>query len=347
MIDLMPPGLYEAVIEDVGEDTANRDLIEGELSVPARAADARRHPHARRQQRRGRSEVRGRRPRVEHQPAALRNLCSAVRTTSLTPPAFGEWARKMHPNRVRFAIFSDENPAMRLVAEGAEAGPQEATGPVAEDNIFSLPKRPVANAISGSLSAFGAARDAMTEQLFHLTYGSPLPAGAGRARSDKATPRPRARARCCFANRRRRRKRAELEDQVRQGRRSRGGASLDRLCPIAAKAAPTSAASPSLKQLHDAQPPGRPRTMAELKEVLRDQSLLLRLDEKRAVAAIPKLLPRDAEDRVADAAGHPARRDRPGRAVRRRPSSGSRESRSCSATKRSEPSKEDEADVRA
>jgi len=53
-----------------------------------------------------------------------------------------------------------------------------------------------------------------------------------------------------------------------------------------------------LKQLHDAQPPGRPRTMKELKAVLRDQYLLLRLDEERAVAAIPKLLPRDGEERA-------------------------------------------------
>ena len=71
MIDLMPPGLYEAVIEEVGEDTANRELIHGQLSVPARAANARRHPRAWRQQPRGRSEVRGGRARVGDQPAAI------------------------------------------------------------------------------------------------------------------------------------------------------------------------------------------------------------------------------------------------------------------------------------
>ena len=53
-----------------------------------------------------------------------------------------------------------------------------------------------------------------------------------------------------------------------------------------------------LKELHDAQPPGRPRSMAQLKEALRDQSLLLRIDEERAVAAIPKLLPRDNDERA-------------------------------------------------
>ena len=52
------------------------------------------------------------------------------------------------------------------------------------------------------------------------------------------------------------------------------------------------------KALHDAQPTGRPRSQAQLKQVLRDQALLLRLDEKRAVDAIPALLPKDAEEKA-------------------------------------------------
>jgi len=53
-----------------------------------------------------------------------------------------------------------------------------------------------------------------------------------------------------------------------------------------------------LKKLHEAQPPGRPRSMAELKQALREQSLYLRLDEERAIAALPKLLPSDPEERA-------------------------------------------------
>jgi len=53
-----------------------------------------------------------------------------------------------------------------------------------------------------------------------------------------------------------------------------------------------------LKKLHEAQPPGRPRSMAQLKQVLREQSLFLRLDQERAIEALPKLLPADPEDRA-------------------------------------------------
>jgi hypothetical protein len=38
--------------------------------------------------------------------------------------------------------------------------------------------------------------------------------------------------------------------------------------------------------------------MAQLKEALREQSLLLRIDEERAVNSIPKLLPRDSDERA-------------------------------------------------
>jgi hypothetical protein len=38
--------------------------------------------------------------------------------------------------------------------------------------------------------------------------------------------------------------------------------------------------------------------MEQLKEAVREQYLLLKIDQKRAVAAIPKLVPRDADERA-------------------------------------------------
>ncbi len=70
MIDLLPPGLYEAVITEVDETTANPGLIHGKYLFRLEAAHARRHPRARRQQRRGRPAVRhrGARFRDQHRP---------------------------------------------------------------------------------------------------------------------------------------------------------------------------------------------------------------------------------------------------------------------------------------
>jgi pimeloyl-ACP methyl ester carboxylesterase len=293
MIDLMPPGLYEAVIADVGEDTANKDLVQGRylFKLEPRSLDDIR-------------KLGENSPKDNLKFAAVDRLSTINRRLyatyarpfvgALTPPAFGEWARKMHPNRVRFAIFSDDNPAMRLVAESAEQVRKDRQ-PVAEDNPFVTAERSLAKAISGTLTAMGEARDAMTERLFHYTYGSPLvqalvgldPEAAEAERKPVRDPvREKAQAR----------KREELEGQF-----DKGGAVEAALRAIAFIIAGAGGADERsfavAKALHDAQLAGRPRSEGQLKKALRDQSLLLRLDEKKAVGAIPKLLPKNAEEK--------------------------------------------------
>lgn len=82
MIDLMPPGLYEAVIEDVEHDAPNRQLIEGRYLlrlVPRRLEDIRALGG---QQRRRRPQVRSRRSTIGRQPPALRGICQSGREGS-------------------------------------------------------------------------------------------------------------------------------------------------------------------------------------------------------------------------------------------------------------------------
>jgi hypothetical protein len=293
MIDLMPPGLYEAVIEEIEDGAANRELIGGEYLfrlVPRTLDDIR--------------ALGGNSPEDDLKFAAVDRVSNINRrlyesylsplVRAVTPPGFGDWSRKMHPNRVRFSIFSDDNPAMRLVAETAEQVRKDRRA-VPEDNFFVAAEKNMAATISASLSAFGAARDAMTEQLFHLTYGSPmLQALVGLDPKDEAT--------------RRRPERDALREQVQARKRQdlqakfeSGGAVEAALRSIAyvrmGEGRVDERGFAMIKQLHDTQPPGRPRTMEQLKETVREQYLLLKLDEKRAVAAIPKLVPRDPDHR--------------------------------------------------
>ena len=294
MIDLMPPGLYEAVIEDVGEDTANQSLIEGGYLF--------------RLERRSLDDIRAlgnNSPEDDLKFAAVERISNINRRLyetyfgpalrAVTPPTFGDWARKMHPNRIRFSIFSDENPGMRLVAETAEQVRNERVT-VADDNPFHAAEKAVSASISATLSAFGAARDMMTEQLFHATYGSPLvqalvgidPETAAKDRKlERQSEREAAQGK----------RREQLEAKVEQG--GAVEAALRSIAYIrAAEGSVDERGYAVLKALHDAQPPGRPRTMAELKEILREQYLLLRLDEQRAIATLPKLVPAHPEDRA-------------------------------------------------
>ena len=294
MIDMMPPGLYEALIEEVGDDTDNVDLIDGRYLfrlVPRTLDDIR--------------NLGANSPEDDLKFAAVDRVSAINRrlyetyfgpfVRSVTPPAFGDWARKMHPNRVRFAIFSDENPAMGMIAQTAERIRLERRA-IGEDNMFSAAEKTMAATISGALTAFGAARDALTEQVFHATYGSPflqaltgldLQGGEDERRPEREQLREQEKAK----------RRAELETRFEEGgaieaalraviyvRRGDGGAD-ERSFAV-------------LKAMHEAQPTNRPRSMAQLKEALREQSLLIRMDEERSVAAIPKLLPADKAERA-------------------------------------------------
>ena len=293
MIDLMPPGLYEAVIEEIAEGEANRELIGGNYLfrlVPRTLDDIR--------------ALGGNSAEDDLKFAAVDRVSNINRRLyesyagplfrAVTPPGFGDWARKMHPNRVRFSIFSDQNPGMRLVAETAEQVRKDRQS-VGQDNFFAQAEKTMASTISASLSAFGAVRDAMTEQLFHMTYGSPmLQALVGLDPKDEASRRKPERN--ALRKQVQARKRQDLEAKFESG-----GATEAALRSIAyirmAQGNADERGYAVIKQLHDAQPPGRPRTMEQLKEAIRDQYLLLKIDEKRAVAAIPKLIPRDPDQR--------------------------------------------------
>ena len=294
MIDLMPPGLYEAVIDEVDEDTANRSLIEGQYLF--------------RLEQRGLNDIRalgGNSVEDDLKFATVDRISNVNRRlyeTYLGPilrgiasPSFSETSRRLHPNRVRFSVFSDENPMMQLVASTAEQVRKERQ-PASSDNVFVTAEKAISSSISEYLSSLGAARDAMTEQLFHLTYGSPnLQALVGI--DPVNTPKERKLKRDATREKAQVARRKELEGQYEVG-----GAVEAALRSIAyirlADGSVDERGFAALRALHDTQPAGRPRTMAELKAAVRDQYLLLRLDEKRAVAAIPKLLPRDAGERA-------------------------------------------------
>lgn len=151
-------------------------------------------------------------------------------------------------------------------------------------------------AIECYLGALGTARDAWAEQVFHLTYGSPL-LQALVGLNPKAPDDERKLEREALREDSKAKRRSELESRF-----EKGGAIEAALRAVAfvrkAEGGTDERSYAILKQLHDDQPPGRPQTMAQLKDALRDQVLLLRLDEERAVSSIPKLLPHDREERA-------------------------------------------------
>ncbi|NEX92179.1 DUF3141 domain-containing protein [Caulobacter sp. 17J65-9] len=288
MIDLAPPGLYEAVITEVEPDTANPNLIDGRWLFslqPRTVSDV--------------AEIVGERAdddlrfaavaRVSETNLALYRSFLQPAVQAMATPLSAEVLRWTHPNRLRFAAFSDVNPLMKPV-EGLAKAVREGREPAEPDNPLVAIEKATANWISASLQAYGLARDAMTEAAFVAAYGARLTQAA--AGLDRQAPR-----------------RHIERDLVREADEARLRSDLEQKFEIGG---PSEAAARALiyvnrpggsfdergsamfKVLRAAQPADERLPAAELKELVKEQDLLLRLDEERAIQAIPKLLPPDA-----------------------------------------------------
>ena len=295
MIDLVPPGLYEAVITEVTEDMANPELIHGRylFRLEARsladiralggndAADDLRFAAA---------------ARLSEVNLGLYRTLLAPAVRAMTTEQTAEAVRKLHPNRVSFAMFADENPLMQPVKALAETV-RAARQPVSPDNPLLAMERAASDWITTCLQAYGAARDMLTEHMFLTTYGSPVL----QALLGLGTDQPLARRgieRDLLREATEARRRAELETRF-----EAGGLPEALLRALIYVRLPERSADErgfvAMESIRQAQPPGKRLSQARLKELFTEQFLLLQLDEERAVRAIPALLPQEAAQRKA------------------------------------------------
>ena len=172
MIDLMPPGLYEAVITGVDETVENPDLVRGNylFSLETRKLDDIR-------------KIGGNSPEDDlafATAARVSEITQGMYSTLMRPAVraavtekSAELMRRTHPNRLHFEMFADENPLMRPVADWADMV-RGNRHPVSPDNPFLAFERMMSDMITSGLEMWGKARDAATEAFFFNTYGSPI-----------------------------------------------------------------------------------------------------------------------------------------------------------------------------
>ena len=204
--------------------------------------------------------------------------------------------RQLNPSRLRFAAFSDRNPAMQPVKALADAVRADRK-PVSADNPLHVMEQVASTWITTCWESYRLARDAMTEAMFLGTYGSPvLQAMVGQATPEAPTQRriERDLAREAIAAR----SQADLEKRFEVG-----GLAEAVIRAIMHVRLPERTVDERgfavLQAIRRLQPANRRRSLGEIKAMFREQYLLLRLDEERALRAIPRLLPDDAQQRAA------------------------------------------------
>jgi len=289
MIDLMPPGLYEAVITENGGDLANTQLISGNylMSLEARTLEDIRALGTNPPEDDARFAAAA---RVSEINQGLYSTLLRPVVKALANETTAEWSRRTHPNRLRFEAFADSNPLMAPVATLA-AAVRENRMPAAPDNPFLAWQNAMADLTVSGLKAWGEARDAMTEAFFLNVYGSPVVQamvglGADNAEQDRHAARDLAREAAIA------RMRDALLHKIDEG-------GLLEACVRALvhirrpERKVDERGFAMLKAISALVPADKRIGFAGFKDMLREQSLILMLEEERAVAAIPGMLPAD------------------------------------------------------
>ena len=292
LIDVLPPGLYEAVIAEVDENTVHSELVEGKylFRLEARTLNDIRALGVNDAE----DELRfATADRVSEINRGLYEKFAAPAIRAAVTEQAAERSRSTHPSRVRFGVFSDQNPMMRPIKGLAETV-RATRHPVSADNPFLAVERAASDWITTCLRTYGEWRDTMTEVAFLNTYGSPwLQAMVGLGPTTAA---PQRIERDLVREANTSRLRSELEHRFEVGGLEE--AALRALAYIRMPEGSIDERGFSvLKQIHASRPVAKRMSLKHFKEVLRGQYQLVRLDEQRAIDTIPALLGTDVAGR--------------------------------------------------
>lgn len=293
LIDILPPGLYEATFEAKSEETTSSDLVVGQwvMRCEARTLDDIR-------------ALGGNSPDDERRFAAAKRVSemnlAAYRKfvqpwiKKMVAPQMAETMRNLHPLRLQYEIFSGLNPWMGAVKSAADQV-EENRKPVAKDNPFLAFQEQMSKQIVHALDSWRDAQEALSETIFLNVYGSPvLQAAVG---IDPKWEPSRRREMSTEHRGMLERRIAALKSKVREG--GLREATIRGLLYIgSARGMVDERSIEALRQARrDAG--GARITLSEFKMLVREQFFMLLLDREEALAAIPAMLPEDVSQRRA------------------------------------------------
>ncbi|WP_371933089.1 DUF3141 domain-containing protein [Bradyrhizobium sp. CCGUVB23] len=291
LIDVLPPGLYEATFEARGSDTVNADLATGQwiMRCEARTLDDIR-------------AMGGNSPEDERRFAAAKrvselNLAAYQKYVQpwikgMVTPQMAELARNMHPLRLQYEAFSSQNPWMSVVKSAADAV-EDKRKPASKDNPFLAFQEQMSKQIVHALDSWRDSQEALSEAIFLNVYGSPaLQAAVG----VDPNAEPSGRREMTVEHRAMLEKRiAELKSKIGEGG-LREAAIRALLYVGSARGMVDERSIEALRQVRR-EHTGTRLTLAEFKMLVREQFFMLLLDRDGALGAIPKMLPDDVNQR--------------------------------------------------
>jgi pimeloyl-ACP methyl ester carboxylesterase len=293
LIDVLPPGLYEAIFERKSADTTNPDLAGGEwvMRCEARTLDDIRAL--------GGNDLDDERrfataARLSEINLGLYRTFVQPLVRSLTNSTTAECMRQMHPLRLQYELFSDMNPFTRWIAGAAETA-RKNRKPAAADNPILTLQEDMSKQTVRILDAWRDTVEKLTEQSFLAIYGSPLlQAAVGIDPSSERAFRhaPRDPLHLQLVQQRI----AEIRQKIPDG-----GIREATIRAVLYVGMPRQSVDErSFEMVRQVRRAGKEMPalpITEFKKLLREQYFMLLLDQDAAIAAIPGMLPPEIETR--------------------------------------------------
>src|SRR6476661_7738137 len=291
LIDVLPPGLYEATFEAKGPDTLNDDLTVGQwvMRCEARTLDDIRAMGGNSPEDERRFET-AKRVSEKNLEAYQKYVQPWIK--SIVTPQMAELMRNWHPLRLQYEAFSSKNPLMKAVENAADKAREERR-PAAKDNPFLALQEKISTQITRSLDQWRDAQEALSEAMFLAVYGSPaLQAAVGV--DPESTPSRRSEMDAGHRELLQARI-AELKSKIGSGGLREAG--IRALLYVgSARGMVDERSLEALRRMRQADESAR-LTLSEFKMLVREQFFMLLLDREAALAAIPKLLPDNMDER--------------------------------------------------
>jgi hypothetical protein len=291
LIDMLPPGIYEAVMTPKAADVVHPDLVSGDWIT--------------RFELRNLNDIR---TIVQPEPENERHFATVQRVseinlglyrTFLQPfmQAFANeqmaaWLHKLNPSELPYELFSDRNPIMQQIAQLAEQvrGQRQIVSP---DNPLLRAQAMISDGIIAALNNWRDLRDQSMEQIFLGIYSGPLLQAMVGLRASDESPRRRPGMepeRLKFIKARI----AELKTHIAEG--GLHEAAIRSL--IYVDMAETGVDERNFEAVRRIRTKYGHLTLEEFKRLMRKQFFTLLLDRDAALASIPAMLPADVEVRA-------------------------------------------------
>jgi hypothetical protein len=293
LIDVLPPGLYEAVLEPVGDAIEHPELVTGKwvMQCESRTFDDIRAFGGNDIQDEHRFEAAARLSEIN---LALYRAFMQPTVKAAVNPQMAEMMRRLHPLRLSYEMFGASNPMMSWVEKAAGAV-REKRRPVKSDNPFLALQEQVSGEIVNALDGWRKMTEKMAEETFRIVYGAPAFQAALGIDPSSTVP-PRKASKNLFTD-------ALIEDRIAalKVRIAHGGLveGLVRsmLFVGMARGVADERGFEAIRRIRQRHPATTRLTLDEFKTMVREQYYMLLIDEQEALGTIPALLPTDLEER--------------------------------------------------